>query len=144
LRRLRLDHGHPFPGLPAIFGVLLDYDIAPVKLNASIRHMAGAPEAIQDDITGPRGGRYNVPAHLDGLFARMLALIIANGREIPHVRIRHFRRHLERPPEVFIVCSEVFINVWFWDGFESGPGRFVKLLIRRNWPPRLVRIEKLL
>ena len=94
-----------------------------------------------------------MPAHLDGLFARMLAFIVLHGREVPNVGIRNLRSHLERPPEVFIVCSEVFIvcsevfivcsevfivcsevfiNVWFWDGFESGPGRFVKLLIRRN------------
>ena len=75
LRRFWLDHGSSLSGLPAIFSVLLDYDIAPVELNASIRHMAGAPEAIQDDITRPGGGRYNVPAHLDRLFTRMLALM---------------------------------------------------------------------
>ena len=85
-----------------------------------------------------------MPAHFYGLLTRVFALIIANGREVPDVGIWNLRSHPERPPEVFIVCSEVFINVWFWEGFESGPGRFVKLLIRRNWPPRLVRIEKLL
>jgi hypothetical protein len=88
----------------------------------------------------------------------MLALIIANGRKVPHVGIWNLRSHLKGSPEVFIVCSEVFIfplevfivcsevfiRVRFWGGFKSGPRRFMKLLIRRNWPPRLVRIEKLL
>jgi hypothetical protein len=106
-----------------------------------------------------------VPAHLYGLFTGVLALVIPNSRKVPHVCIRHFRSHLERPPkvfivcpevfivcpevfivcpEVFIVCPEVFIGARFWVGFESGPRRFMELLIRRNGPPGLVRIEQIL